>query len=110
MLTNAPRFLWRNYSVPEHDPLKTRTDRGLEAKLHNQIGPTNIVIILAGMYATHSKWIKKEIKIAKSYRKPIIGIQPRGRQRTPVDVQAAAKTMVGWNTQSIVSAIRRYAI
>ena len=33
MLNNAPYFTWKNYSVPQHDALDTKTDRELEEAL-----------------------------------------------------------------------------
>ena len=110
MLKNASLFNWRNYSVPKHDPLDTTTDKELEIALYDQIKPTNIVIILSGMYVNYRKWIQKEIDIALHYRKPIIGIKPRGQERIPREVQDITKEMVGWNTNSIVTAIRKRAI
>jgi hypothetical protein len=110
MLHEAPNFKWRNCSVPKHDALDTATNAELIAALRRQISPTNIVLILAGMYVPHSKWIQREIDIALGMKKPIVGIVPWGQERTPQEVQSAAKEMVGWNTSSIVSAIRRYAL
>jgi len=106
-LNNAPNFKWRNYSVPEHDPLPTNK---LEEQLYNQIRPVNAAIILSGMYVAHSAWILKEIAIAKSMNKPIIGVKPWGQQMVPQAVQSAATVMVGWNIDSIISAIRDYAL
>ena len=110
MLKQAPLFTWRNYSVPEHDPLKAKTDAQLYAALQNQIRPVNAVIVLAGMYAAYRKWIEAEIEIAKSYKKPIIGVKPWGNAVVPKIVQDSAKTVVGWNTASIVEAIRKYSL
>ena len=110
MLESAPNFRFRNYSVPEHDPLKTKTDAQLRTALRNQIKPVHCVLILAGMYVNHRKWIQEEIDIAKGYKKPIVGIRPRGQQRTPKEVQDAAVVMVGWNTNSIVRAIRDHSL
>lgn len=110
MLNEAPLFDWANYSVPRHDRLDTATDRELTEALHNQIRPTQVVLILAGMYTTYSKWIQKEIDIANGYPKPIVGIKPLGSERIPSAVQEAAIEMVGWNTSSIISAIRGHAL
>lgn len=110
MLNNAPRFYWYNYSVPRHDPEDTRTKRQLVKALHDQIRPTNIVIIIAGMYANYRYWIQKEIDIAVEMNKPIIAVAPWGSQRLPQEVQEVADEIVGWNTQSIVGAIRQYAL
>lgn len=109
-LQDAPFFQWRNYSVPEHDPLQLKTKSALEDQLRKQIRPVNVVLILAGMYAAHSDWIQFEIDFANTIHKPMIGIRPRGQQRTPIAVKNAVDEMVGWRTASIVSAIRRWAI
>lgn len=110
MLNEADYFKWRNYSVPEHDPKDTKTKKALEEALRRQVRPVNIVVILAGMYATHSDWIEFEIEFAQAIEKPIIGIKPQGQERIPKVVQDAALEMVGWNTSSIVAAIRRQAL
>ncbi len=110
LLNEAPYFDWRNYSVPEHDPLDVQTPLGLTRALYRQMRPTHAVLILAGMYAHHREWILKEIEIAQELDKPIIGLVPRGQERTPLVIQNAAKAMVHWNTASIVEAVRRYAL
>ncbi len=106
MLNEADLFNWSNYSVPEHDPLDMK---GLMTALERQIDPTNIVIILSGMYAAHSDWIQKEIDIAIKKGKTIIGIAPWGQQNIPVVIQEAAEDVIRWNTTSIIDAIRKYA-
>lgn len=110
MLKKAKNFEFSNYSVPEHDPLGTKTNKELMEALDRQIRPTQCVLILAGMYVNHRKWIQAEMAIAKGYEKPIIGIKPWGSQVTPVAVKKVAKEMVGWNTNSIVRAIREHSL
>jgi len=68
-----------------------------------------VVLILAGMYAAHSDWIQFEIEFSQLLSKPIIGVRPWGAERVPQAVQDAAAEIVGWNTDSIVSAIRKHA-
>ncbi len=114
LLKTAVNFYFRNYSVPKHDPLiDPNSQKGkneLMAQLEKQVKPVNCVIILGGMYSHHSYWIQKEIQIAKSFNKPIIGIYPRGQINMPISVQENAKKIVSWNTNSIVSAIREISI
>jgi len=114
MLNDASNFYWRNYSVPKHDPkINPNTYNGKQVLLNgldNQIRPGNFVIILAVMYAHYSYWIRKEIEFAQDYGKPIIGLYPWGQINAPQIVTDAADEMVGWNTNSIVSAIRRHSL
>jgi len=114
MLKEAPLFEWANYSVPKHDP-KIDPDipsgkKALMEELKKQIRPVSCVLIISGMYASYSGWIQAEIDFANLIDKPIIGIKPRGQERIPSAVQEASIVMVGWITDSIVSAIRKYAL
>lgn len=112
MLNSKKNFKWRNYSVPEHDPFER--EENLKKELKEQIRPVNAVLIIAGMYAHYSKWIKFEIEFAEEIQKPIIVIRPRGQEKVPIYLQEIAdkegNTIVNWNTDSIVEAIREYSI
>ena len=106
-------FYYRNYSVPKDDPLHTNgTDLQLYNAIKNKISPCSVILILAGVYSSYSKWIENEIYIAKNEflsNKPIVAIEPWGSERTSIRVKEAAAITVGWNTDSIVSAIRALA-
>jgi len=111
MLKNSPNFIFHNSSVPRTDAIPPPlTNLKLQNALAEQIRITNVVLILSGMHAAHSDWVNEEIAIAARYQKPIIGVIPWGQQNTPRVVQLAAKEMVRWNTDSIVTAIRKYAL
>ena len=110
LLSTRPYFSYRNSSVPKDDPLHTNgTDQQLYNAIKNKISPSSVVLILAGVYATYSKWIDNEIYIAQEefhFRKPIVAIEPWGSEKTSAKVKEAADKVVKWNTNSIVSAIR----
>lgn len=110
MLNNSLFFNYKNYSVPSKHPLDVRTDKELEEALERQIRPTSVVLVLAGMYVNHRKWIQKEIDIAQKLNKPIIAIKPWGQERMPLEVTSVAKEVVGWNSISIVEAVRKNSI
>ena len=104
----AFNFSWKNCSVPSTDALPDKTTTGLMAGMTRQINPAQGVIFLAGMYAAHSGWIDYEINEAVRMEKTIIGVRPWGQERVPVNVQNAAHIMVGWNSASIIRAVREY--
>lgn len=110
LLESRPYFLYKDYSVPKNDPVHTNgTDKELYMAIKNKISQSHVVLIMAGVYSSYSKWIDKEIKIAKvefSKPKKIIAIEPWGSEKTSTLVKANADLIVGWNTESIVSAIR----
>lgn len=103
---DEPRFSWKNCSVPSTDSLPDKTTKGLKEGITRQINPAQGVIILAGMYAAHSGWIEYEINEAKRLDKVIIGVKPWGQERIPTIVQDNADIMVGWNSSSVVKAVR----
>ncbi len=114
LLNAAPLFAWRNHSVPRTRPVVfpgLEIPRGrLVDELRGQIRPTHVVLVIAGMYAAHREWIQTELDIAAQWNKPIVGLVPWGAERVPTAVTSAAREMVGWNTISIVAAIRRHAL
>lgn len=109
-LNAANNFKWRNYSVPVHDPADANSSAKLQEALKRQMRPANVFLILAGMYATHSAWIEFEINFGAALSKPMIGIRPWGQQRVPKVVSDAVDVMVGWQTTSIVDAVRKYSL
>ncbi|HDY8417745.1 TPA: TIR domain-containing protein, partial [Klebsiella pneumoniae] len=107
ILHNRGYFYFKNYSVPRIDPIiGAQGDIALYSAIKSQMSPSSVVLILAGVYATYSKWIDAEIRIAKEYGKPIIAIEPWGSERTSTVVKNAADRIVKWNADSIVAAIR----
>ena len=112
LLRKRSFFDFRDYSVPRDNPIhNAHTMTQLREAIRRQMQPCSVVLIMAGVYATYSKWINKEINLAKngfSAPKPIIAIRPRGNERISTVVQEAANKIVGWNTESVVDAIREF--
>ena len=96
-------FEFADYSVPRDDPIhNARTVSKLRQAIRNKMAPCSVVLILAGVYATHSKWINAEIYLAErgfNQPKPIIAIAPWGSQRTSVRVKEAANKIVRMECQ-----------
>ena len=101
-------LVFLDFSVPKNDPIHNApTDRALKDAIFKQIARCHVVVIPLGMYANYSKWIRKEIDGAKTYAKPILGVNPRGQERKSSVVASAAKETVGWKSQSVVDGIWR---
>lgn len=107
-----PNFSWADYSVPQNDPIHdAKNEAQLYEAIKGQIAQAHCVIMLAGVYSTYSKWINKEIEISKSvYSKPLIAVEPWGSEKTSKVVKDNADAIVGWNSASIVKAIREFAL
>jgi len=111
LLTGRSYFNYINHSVPSTNPIVgANTDRELSIKISNKVRGCHSVLMMAGVYSTYSQWINKEIEIAQSWNKPIIGIAPWGQERLSSVVQNSSVYIARWNTDSIVQAIRTYSI
>ncbi|EJN26130.1 MULTISPECIES: TIR domain-containing protein [Pseudomonas] len=110
LLNAKPGFTFKNFSVPPDNPIiGAQTDKQLEEAIENKIRLCSAVLIMAGMYSTYSKWINKEIEIARRMGKVIIAIKPFGAERISTVVRRAAHAECAWNTNSIIDAIRTHA-
>lgn len=113
LLQRRSYFRFRDFSVPRYDPIhSTGSDAALRQAIMRQMAPCSVVLVLSGVYATHSRWINVELSLTKTgffVPKPVIAIKPWGNMRTSVPVKKAADRIVGWNTESIVKAIRDLA-
>lgn len=107
-------FHYSDYSVPKDDPIHNAPNQAaLYEAIKRQISYAHVVVILAGVYASYSKWIDKEIEIAEGeffQKKPILAVEPWGSERTSLVVKNAADKIVGWNSSSIISGIREIAL
>lgn len=110
LLNNAKNFSYFNYSAPAEKPLfpagTPKTNSEIGKLISNKIRPSQITIVISGMYGAYSDWMQYEIDESVRMGKPILGIYPWGQSKAPTYVTSNADKMVNWNTDSIVSAIR----
>ena len=105
-LKEASNFKFSNCSVPQSRKFDNMSQKELMEELREQIRPASCVLALGGVYMSHSDWIQFELDFAVSLNKPIIGIKPWGNTNVSKAVSDVACEVVGWNTDSIISAIR----
>lgn len=110
LLNNDQSFRYKNYSVPNSDPIHDADNvEELKAAIKQQMALSSCILILAGVYSTYSKWINIEIELAKSgflSSKPIVAVEPWGAAKTSTVVKNAADKIVGWRTKSVIDAIQ----
>lgn len=95
--------------VPPHDPINFTNAAYVRSVLRNRIQHSDVVIGLAGLYASYSDWMRWELDTARELGKPILGVVPWGQLHISAVVSERADKIVNWNTESIVSAIRQLA-
>ncbi|NKQ38793.1 MAG: molecular chaperone Tir [Methanosarcinales archaeon] len=113
LLKKKKYFSFKDYSVPRDDPIHNAPNSNeLYEAIKRQISPCHVVLIPAGVYVTYSTWINNEIHIAKNEfqgPKPIIAIRPWAQTNISTVVKENADEIVGWNTDSVVGAIRKHS-
>lgn len=90
-------------------PINSENATYVKSRLKSKIINSDIVLALAGVYASHSDWMIWELDTAVSNSIPIVGVIPRGQERISQEVYNRSKEDVRWNTESIVEAIRKHA-
>lgn len=95
--------------VPPHDPIDSHNATYVKYRVSQRISNSDVVIGLAGMYASYSSWMEWELNQAIQQGKPILGVIPWGQERVSETVRSKANKIVRWNTESIVDAIRDLA-
>ena len=95
--------------VSRFEPINSANAPYIKNRLKAKILESDIVIGLAGMYASHSAWMEWELDAALSNGVPVIGVIPYGNTRSSNTVTSRSRADVRWNTESIVAAIREHA-
>jgi len=106
LLDGRKYFDFKESSVPSSNPL-FGTNKEIWDTIENKIRWSQVVLLTAGVHATYSGSIQREIKFAKLLNKPIIAIVPLGTERTS-SLAGHATEVVGWRADSIIAAIRRH--
>jgi hypothetical protein len=109
-LDTTPNFLYSNYSVPYDNALDISGKTKLKESLKRLVGLSQVVLVPAGMEVNYREFVLFEIDVAQELAKPIIGIVPWGGLKIPKIISNVACEIVGWNSGSIIDAIRRTAL
>lgn len=109
-LINARLYFGATYEESTKDkPINSENESYVKTRLAQKIGNSDIVLALAGVYASHSSWMEWELDKAIDLNIPIVGVVPRGQERISTIVSSRSIIDVRWNTESIISAIRGHA-
>lgn len=89
------------------NPIHSERNKYIRLELSHRIKESDVVLGIAGVYASYSEWMEWELDKAIENNVPIIGVIPWGQINISRVVANRAKEIVRWNTESIVAAIRR---
>lgn len=97
-----------NEASPD-EPINSENSAYIKRRLKEKISNSDIVLGIAGMYASYSDWMEWELDTALEKKVPIVGVIPWGQERISKVVTDRSVEDVHWNTESIVEAIRKWA-
>ena len=66
----------------------------------------DVIILLAGLYNYNKEAFNDLIKASENYNIPIVLVRPHGLEEVPENLEKEASTIVGWNANCIIDAIK----
>jgi MTH538 TIR-like domain (DUF1863) len=109
LMDKMPGLLWRNFSLPWHDPaISPNTEAGgrfIRSSLESQIIPVHVVILLAGVYEIRSArvWVDMEVEMAKKHNKPIIAMPAINKDSIPDALVALCDASSSWDAARLIA-------
>ena len=110
-MDQIPGILWRNFSLPWHDPaISPNTEVGgrfIRSSLESQIIPVHVVVLLAGVYEIRSArlWVDMEVEMAKKHNKPIVALPAINEDSIPAELVALCDATSGWDAARLIATI-----
>lgn len=106
-LESSHNFYYLNCSDPGQRP---GGDQAIKEELRRQITLAETVIILSSAYRLQRDMIDFQLNCAKGLKKPVIVLETFGvKEKLPVQLEALADEIVGWDERLLCDAIRRTA-
>lgn len=66
----------------------------------------DVIILLAGLYNYNKETFNDLIKASENYNIPIVLVRSHGLEEVPENLEKEASTIVGWNANCIIDAIK----
>ena len=96
-----------DYSAPTGDPIHSaRQVKELAEAIFRRVARFHVVISV-GMYATHSKSIRREIRGSQALRESILAVSPRAQEPSWSIVGNAANVLIRCSTKRVVDGPRQ---
>lgn len=109
LLESRKNFKVEFKQVEPEKPIKSEESSYIRKVLKKKLNESNVVLGIAGMYASYSDWMEWELNTAVELGINVVGVIPRGQKRISQIVTKYSSENVMWNTESIVEAIRKYS-
>ena len=66
----------------------------------------DVIILLSGLYNLNKETFNDLVQASEKYDIPIVLVRPKGVEEVPENLEKEAATIVGWNANCIIDAIK----
>ena len=66
----------------------------------------DVIILLSGLYNHNKEIFNDLVEASEKYNIPIVLVRPKGVEEVPENLEKEAATIVGWNANCIIDAIK----
>ncbi len=108
-LETAENFFYRNLSKPDESGPGGDSTAARRTAIAEALKEAEIVVCSAGTWERYHDWARYTVERAEELELPVIAIEHFGPREMDVRLKGHAAEAVGWDSRSIVDAIRRQA-
>jgi hypothetical protein len=107
-LEAAGTFYYKNTSQPQAKrPIDKESQR---EDLRRQIAPSEVIVVLPGVYRVDPELVLFQMNFAKAADKPIVAMESFGStEPVPKAIKDLADEVSSWNERNLIDALRRQA-
>jgi hypothetical protein len=108
-IESADNFFYRALSDPNAQSPKGDGAVARRALINDALTQAECVVCTAGTWDRYNDWARFTVETARSLDVPVVAIEHFGPKNMDIRLKGHAAETVGWDSRSIVDAIRREA-
>jgi hypothetical protein len=108
-LESADNFFYRALSDPDAHPPEGDGVAARRTLIGEALKQAECVVCPAGTWERHNDWARFTVETAHAQQIPIVAIEHFGPKNIDIRLKGHVNATVGWDSRSIIDAIRREA-
>lgn len=108
-LESAENFFYRNLSKPDQPVPGGDGTAPRRTAIGEALKMAEVVVCSAGIWERYNDWARYVVERAEELDLPVVAIEHFGPREMDIRLKGHAAETVGWDSRSIVDAIRRQA-
>jgi len=108
-LESADKFYYRSLSDPDAHSTQAPGVAARRTLINDALKQAECVVCTAGTWERYNDWARFTVETARSLDIPVVVVEHFGPKNMDIRLKGHASETVGWDSRSIVDAIRREA-